>query len=222
MACSAAEEPDGPADGAPPASSIESPAASQTQTPETSPAQAFESGYDPTENMFRLYSRRNHNPVESHEAIELAVANKDKSMVPVMIEALRFFINTALEPEINRAIAEITGEEVKRPANAWHEWMEWLGRNADEYSPPEGYVDWKIEVMNLIDPQVSKSSWRRRSKARGSTYSRSPGEASGPTVYRTFRAPRSFRRRSRTTSGPATGSLACPSTGSTGRTPSAL
>ena len=44
--------------------------------------------------MFLLYNRRNHNPVDSHEAIELAVANNDKSMVPVLIEILRFFRNT--------------------------------------------------------------------------------------------------------------------------------
>ncbi len=153
LACTAAEEATTPAAGDPADSPSGATIAAPDQTPTT---QTPDSGYNSTENMFLLYSRRNHNPVESHEAIELAIANNDKSMVPVLIEVLRFFINTALELEINKAIATLTGQEAKSPSNAWHEWMEWLGRNADDYHPPEGYVDWKVELMNLIDPRFEE------------------------------------------------------------------
>ena len=152
LACTAAEEATTPAAGDP----TDSPSGATIAAPDQATTQTPDSGYNSTENMFLLYSRRNHNPVESHEAIELAIANNDKSMVPVLIEALRFFINTALELEINKAIATLTGQEAKSPSNAWHEWMEWLGRNADDYHPPEGYVDWKIELMNLIDPRFEE------------------------------------------------------------------
>ena len=161
MACSV-EEPTEPTEVAPTASPAGTPSASPaqtstaspTQTPTTSQTSAI--GYDSTENMFLLYNRRNHNPVDSHEAIELAVANNDKSMVPVLIEILRFFRNTALETETKRAISAITGHELSGNRGAWHEWMEWLGRNADEYRPPDGYVDWKIVLMNMIDPRFEE------------------------------------------------------------------
>ena len=151
VACSATEE---LADGPPTASQNQTTAEATTQTPTS--GQTSASGYDSTENMFRLYSRRNHNPVESHEALTLAVENNDKSMVPVMIETLRFFSFTALEAETSNAISTITGHELSGVRGPWHEWMEWLGRNADEYQPPDGYVDWKIEVMNLIDPRFEE------------------------------------------------------------------
>ncbi len=34
--------------------------------------------------------------------------------------------------------------------------MEWLGKNADEYRPPDGYVRWKSELMSLIDPRFGE------------------------------------------------------------------
>ena len=162
VACAADEELPVATESTSPSLATHTPAALQSGTPSESPVetpadgQTSDSGYDSTENMFRLFSRRNHNPVESHEAMELAVANRDKSMVPVMIEMIRFFNNTALEAEANRAISAITGHELSGPRGVWHEWMEWLGRNAEEYHPPDGYVDWKITLMNLIDPRFEE------------------------------------------------------------------
>ena len=154
MACTSTEEQTASPESAPVASSTQDATAAPGQTPAT--GQTPDSGYNSTENMYLLHSRRNHNPVESHEAVELAIAHNDKSMVPVLIEILRFFISTALELEINKAIATLTGQEAKSPSNAWHEWMEWLGRNADDYHPPEGYVEWKVQLMNLIDPRFEE------------------------------------------------------------------
>ena len=111
--------------------------------------------YDSTENMFRLFSGRDHSPDDTLEAISLAVANEDKSMVPLMIELLRFFSNRDLIIESSDAIAAITGREFVREQGAWNEWMEWLGKNAEEYSPPDGYVLWKSNLMSLIDPRFA-------------------------------------------------------------------
>ena len=119
-------------------------------------APTITTGYDSTENMFRLFSGRGHDPDDSHEAISLAIANNDKSMVPVMIEMLRFFATLELATDAQRALSAITGQELARDWRGWHEWMEWLGNNAEEYGPPDGYVEWKIEVMSLIDPRFSE------------------------------------------------------------------
>ena len=116
-----------------------------TPTPET--------GYDSTENMYLLFSGRDQEPDDTQEAIRLAVANNDKSMVPLLIEMLRFFGNWELLIETNTAISALTGREFESVSDAWHEWMEWLGKNAEEYSPPDGYVQWKSELMSLIDPR---------------------------------------------------------------------
>ena len=114
------------------------------------------SDYDSTENMFRLFSGREHSPDETLTAITLAIANNDKSMVPLMVELLRFFGNQELLVETSTAISVITGREFRREQGAWGEWMEWLGKNADEYSPPDGYVQWKSTLMSLIDPRFGE------------------------------------------------------------------
>ena len=112
--------------------------------------------YDSNENMYRLYSGWSSSPEESAKAIELAVANKDRSMVPVLIEMLRFFGDWALVLDTKDALSEITGEDFVAYSRGWHEWMEWLGRNGDDYPPPEGYVGWKVELMSLIDLRFEK------------------------------------------------------------------
>ena len=93
-------------------------------------------GYDSTRNMFMLSSDGEFDPINSHEAVRLAVANNDKSMVPVMIEMLRFFGTWALVTETQDALTAITGHEVNSYSRGWFEWMEWLGKNADEYQSP--------------------------------------------------------------------------------------
>ena len=113
-------------------------------------------GYDSSENMYRLFSGRDHNPDDSLEAIALAIANKDKSMVPVMIEMLRFFEDYVPRIESRKALIAITGREVEGNEGLWKNWMEWLVRNADEYQPPAGYLEWKIVLMSLIDPRFAE------------------------------------------------------------------
>ena len=60
--------------------------------------------------MFRLFSGRGYIPNDAREAITLAAANDDKSMVPVMIEMLRFFGNRQLVVETHAAISAITAK----------------------------------------------------------------------------------------------------------------
>ena len=147
VACSGIEETTVPAE--------EALTASPTQTPTATPIPATD--YDSTENMFRLFSGRDHDPFDTHEAIALAIFHKDKSMVPVMIEVLRFFFgDDDIIEELDGGISAITGRELRSVYGAWDEWMEWLGNNADGYDPPDGYVQWKSELMSLIDPRFGE------------------------------------------------------------------
>ena len=157
VACSFTGEPAGPSDSAPTVSPPQTAAAALTpvETPEPTAARAptTATGYDSTANMYRLYSGRDHIPDDTHQAISLAVANNDKSMVPLMIEMFRFFGNRELLIATNTALSAITGQEFGRDSDSWNMWMEWLGKNADEYRPPAGYVQWKSALMSLIDPR---------------------------------------------------------------------
>ena len=175
VACSGTGEPTGPGESAPTASSTQTETAAPTLTETLEPTAAVTpsqpgltpeptagltptrgTDYDSTENMYRLFSGQDHNPDETHEAITLAVANNDKSMVPLLIEMLRFFGDWELVTETNTALSVITGRESGDVSGTWNEWMEWLGKNADEYRPPDGYVRWKSELMSLIDPRFGE------------------------------------------------------------------
>ncbi len=176
MACSGVGEPTGPASSAPTASPTQTaltqtvtaeptytpPTAAPTQTattPGVTPKTQLPisaTGYDSTQNMFRMFSGPGHNPDEARQAISLAIANNDKSMVPVMIEMLRFLWGPGLAIDTDEAISAITGRESTSPSRAWNEWMEWLVKNADEYSPPDGYVRWKVGLMSQIDPRFGE------------------------------------------------------------------
>ena len=127
----------------------ESPTAEVDGTPEFEPTE----GYDSSENMFRLFSGAGHDNEDSLRAIELAVANRDRSMVPLLIEMLPFYDDYVLGIETRKALTAITGREVRGLEGSWRRWMEWLVMNAEEYQAPEGYLDWKIGLMSLIDPR---------------------------------------------------------------------
>ena len=163
VGCSGTGEPTGPGESAPTSSPTQTatvaptltetlePTAAVTPsqpdlTPEPTAGQTPTRGtdYDSTENMYRLFSGRDHSPEETHEAITLAVANNDKSMVPLLIEMLRFFEDWELVTETNTALSVITGREFGDASGTWNEWMEWLGKNADEYRPPDGTCSGRV------------------------------------------------------------------------------
>ena len=133
-------------------------AAGATPTETRAPAvtTALGAGYDSSENMFRLFSGRDQESADTLEAIELAVANWDKSMVPVLIEMLRFFEDYVHAIEARKALTAITGRVVEGNEGSWSSWMEWLVNNAEEYRPPAGYLDWKIGLMSLIDTRFEE------------------------------------------------------------------
>ena len=150
LACSGTAEPTAPVGTTP-----ERPAEA-TGGPDSSAATPIPDGeYDPTQNMYRLFSGEGHNPNDTLEAIGLAVTNEDRSMVPVMIEMLRFFGTRQLLVETTTALSTITGQTFGDASGTWNQWMEWLGQNADAYGPPDGYVEWKITLMTLIDPRFA-------------------------------------------------------------------
>ena len=72
--------------------------------------------------------------------------HRDLSQVPVLIELMRFRIGL----DINAALEELTGQNF---GGNWKQWMEWLGKNASDYAPPEDYPDWKSRLYSIIHPR---------------------------------------------------------------------
>ena len=152
-ACSAAGAPAEQAGSTPtPLPALDAPAAAEAD-PTAAPFRSAGDAYNSNANMYLLFANWDYSPQGSLDAIEQAVEHNDKSMVPVMIEMLRFFGNWEVVQETLKGLSAITGEDFPTYSRGWHEWMEWLGRNGDEYAPPDGYVKWKSELMSLIDPR---------------------------------------------------------------------
>ena len=110
--------------------------------------------YDPELNMYRYISGGFHTAELTILALASAVENMDRSQVAVIIEGLRIMQpGTAQLSTI--ALTQLTGEDFGPGLAAWGDWMEWYGRNAADYPPPDGYVDWKVNILSQIDPLFS-------------------------------------------------------------------
>ena len=72
--------------------------------------------------------------------------HRDLSLVPVLIELMRFRIGL----DINAVLEELTGQNF---GGNWKQWMEWLGKNATDYAPPEEYPNWKSRLYSIIHPR---------------------------------------------------------------------
>lgn len=159
--------PTAPAPADPPTSGAPSPTASTPDanapgptairpTPSSVPsAAAFPPGYDPSAIMFELFSGVNH-PIEvSGQTLDLVRANNDTSQVRVIVEIMRFW-GVTLRRNASRTLTELTGQDFRGASNEWSRWMEWLGQRPDEFRPPEGYLRWKINLLNIIDPRFEE------------------------------------------------------------------
>ena len=111
--------------------------------------------YDSNANMFRLYTDETQTFADTIAALILARDNNDKSLVPVIIEILRFFQSGQLWSEAGPVLQSITGQDFRVSSTQWDTWMEWLGRNLSEYQPPDRYVEWKTNLYSQIDPRYT-------------------------------------------------------------------
>jgi len=75
-------------------------------------------------------------------------ARQDLSQVPVLIETLEYYGGSARRSIVD-VLQQLTGQDIATSPNKW---MEWLGRNLSDYSPPEDYTNWKIGLLSVIDP----------------------------------------------------------------------
>lgn len=119
-------------------------------TPLPSPAAEVDD-YNPSATMYRLHPGRSLIPALTRTALRDVRERGDKSQVPVIIEMVRFLPTVELWEEAVLTLRELTGQNFA--VDQMNQWAEWLGRNLDDYPPPERYLNWKINLLALISPR---------------------------------------------------------------------
>ena len=79
--------------------------------------------------------------------------NNDRSLVPVLVEVLRFLPTRALLEGVGETLRTLSGQSFEDLA--WDLWMEWLGQNLDDYQPPPEYPAWKAAMYANLDPRFA-------------------------------------------------------------------
>ena len=115
------------------------------------PPTATPSPYDTERIMYRLFMDTLLSPGRVSEALDQIRANGDVSLVPVIVETMRFVFLRELQSEFASALRDLTGNDME--ADGWHEWAEWLGKHRDEFPPPEQYAEWKRQSLSRIHPR---------------------------------------------------------------------
>ena len=132
------------------------------QTVEVSPAPAATGSaaarsaprtYDPTDAMYRVFSEFGLTFSTTSEALEDILREEDTSQVAVLIESIRFMFDVDTREEVASTLRALTGQDFDR--REWDKWMEWLGRNREEYQPPDGYAAWKANVLSELDSRYA-------------------------------------------------------------------
>ncbi|MXX52658.1 MAG: DUF3179 domain-containing protein [Dehalococcoidia bacterium] len=87
------------------------------------------------------------------EALERIKQNDDSSMIPVLIEVMRFMPTRSSRDSVADTLRALTGQPYE--GNDWDKWMDWMGANLDDIEPPEGYPDWKARLYSAIDERFA-------------------------------------------------------------------
>ena len=108
------------------------------------------SDYDSSANMYLLISGERHPASSTLAALGQARAHRDASQVPVLVEFMRFREANDVRGAIAQALRELTGERFGEDTDGWLQWSEWLGNHLDDYPPPDGYVEWKVNLLSEL------------------------------------------------------------------------
>lgn len=110
--------------------------------------------YDSGSAMYKVFPGFGMTSARTYDALEEVRLNGDKSMVPVLIESMRYQSTLNAREASAEVLRELTGEQYG--GEDWKQWMEWLGRNSADYPPPDGYLAWKIDILYQIYPQFAR------------------------------------------------------------------
>ena len=127
-----------------------------TEAPATAtPTETPVAGYSSNSAMHALISNLSRESFYDSSSVDEPLAaireNADLSLVPVMIDLMRFLGGVSGDAMI-AVIEDLTGQAF---GGDWNQWMEWLGQNASDYAPPDDYPDWKLRLYSMIHPRFA-------------------------------------------------------------------
>ncbi len=130
----------------PPSTPTSQAAAASTPAPTSIP-------YDSNDAMYKVFPGFGRTSNRTYRALEEVLLHKDKSMVAVLVESMRYQSTANAREATADVLRELTGEGYG--GEDWKQWMEWLGKHRDEYPPPDEYLDWKINFMAQLHPRFA-------------------------------------------------------------------
>ena len=137
-----------------PASMPYAPTPGVPYAPTADPALATPVAYDSNRAMYKVFPGFGMTSNRTYEALDEVRHNGDKSLVAALVESMRFQSSANAREAAAETLQALTGESYG--GEEWKQWMEWLGRHRDEYPPPDGYLDWKINLMRELDPRFAR------------------------------------------------------------------
>ena len=139
------------------------PTAAATSAPEPTeapvatamPAETPLAGYSSNSAMHSLISDLGRQSFYDSSSVDEPLAaireNRDITLVPVMIDLMRFLGGVSGDAVI-AVLEELTGQAF---GGDWNQWMEWLGQNASDYPAPDDYPTWKVRLYSMIHPRFA-------------------------------------------------------------------
>ena len=109
--------------------------------------------YDSSEAMYDIFPGFTVSMATANDTLEQIRANNDTSMIPVLVEILRFMPSQSSRDSVAGTLESLTGQPFG--GNDWPEWMDWMGENLDDIEPPDGYPDWKAGLYSIIDERFA-------------------------------------------------------------------
>jgi len=130
------------------------PTESAVSSPTPEPSAPAASEYDSNRMMYEVFEALTTPSASMTAPLEQIRENQDRSMVPVLLEVLRFTPPSNSRERIGAVLRDVTGQSIA--TGDWGGWMEWLGRNLESYQPPSEYVEWKANLMSFLDPRFAE------------------------------------------------------------------
>ena len=134
---------------------VDTPTATVAPTPSLAPtALPTPIAYDSNRAMYKVFPGFGRTGNRTYEALAEVRMNGDISLVAALVESMRFQSTANAREATADVLRALTGEAYG--GEDWKQWMEWLGRHSAEYPPPDGYLDWKINLLSEISPRFRR------------------------------------------------------------------
>ena len=137
------------------AAATSAPEPTATTAATAAPTETPVEGYSSNSAMHSLISNLSRESFYDSSSVDEPLAaireNGDVSLVPVMIDLMRFLGGVSGDAMI-AVLEELTGQAF---GGDWNQWMEWLGQNSSDYTPPDDYPDWKVALYSMIHPRFA-------------------------------------------------------------------